>query len=214
MSEGEAAPNPGDPTRALPRSPARINRAAQEAFGLQDWRRLLTWLGENPERQGLLDTPERVARAWTHWSRGYREDPSSILKTFADGGEQYNELIVVRRIPVYSHCEHHLAPFFGHAAIGYLPSGRIVGLSKLKRLVDCFAARLQVQERLTQQIAQSLAEHLMPKAVGVILHCRHLCMESRGIAVPGEETVTSAMLGDLEHNQALRAEFMSLSQQA
>jgi len=186
-------------------------RGAVAAFGLQDWRRLLTSLGENPDRQGLMETPERVARAWAHWSRGYREQPAAILKSFSDGGEHYNELIVVRSIPVYSHCEHHLAPFFGHAAIGYLPSGRIVGLSKLKRLVDCFAARLQVQERLTQQIAQSLVEHLMPKAVGVILRCRHLCMESRGIAVPGEETVTSAMLGDLEHNSALRGEFLALT---
>ena len=118
--------------------------------------------------------------------------------------------IVVRQIPVYSHCEHHLAPFFGHAAIGYLPTGRIVGLSKLTRLVNCFAARLQVQERLTQQIAHTLHERLEAKSVGVVLRCRHMCMESRGIAVPGEETVTSALLGDLEKNDAQRAEFFAL----
>lgn len=182
----------------------------EAAFGVADWRRLLTALGENPDRQGLLETPERVAKAWAHWTRGYAEDPATILKTFDDGGERYNELIVVRNIPVYSHCEHHLAPFFGYAAIGYLPTGRIVGLSKLTRLVNCFAARLQVQERLTQQIAQSLLEHLNPKAVGVIVRCRHMCMESRGIAVPGEETVTSTMLGELEKNAAQRAEFLSL----
>lgn len=180
------------------------------AFGTADWRRLLTALGENPDRQGLHETPERVAKAWAHWTRGYGEDPATILKTFDDGGEHYNELIVVRNIPVYSHCEHHLAPFFGYAAVGYLPTGRIVGLSKLTRLVNCFAARLQVQERLTQQIAQSLQEHLHPKAVGVIVRCRHMCMESRGIAVPGEETVTSTMLGELEKNAAQRAEFLSL----
>jgi GTP cyclohydrolase IA len=190
---------------------ARRTSAAEAAFGPPDWRRLLVGLGENPDRQGLQETPERMTRAWQHWTRGYTMDPASILKTFADGGERYNELIVVRRIPVYSHCEHHLAPFFGHADVGYLPAGRIVGLSKLKRLVDCFAARLQVQERLTQEVAQALIEYLAPKAVGVILRCRHLCMESRGISVPGEETVTSAMLGDLEANQALRAEFLSLS---
>jgi GTP cyclohydrolase I len=182
----------------------------EAAFGVADWRRLLTALGENPDRQGLHETPERVAKAWAHWTRGYAEDPAAILKTFDDGGERYNELIVVRNIPVYSHCEHHLAPFFGYAAIGYLPTGRIVGLSKLTRLVNCFAARLQVQERLTQQIAQSLLEHLNPKAVGVIVRCRHMCMESRGIAVPGEETVTSTMLGELEKNAAQRAEFLSL----
>lgn len=179
-------------------------------FGVNDWRRLLRSLGEDPLRQGLEDTPERAARAWAHWTRGYAEDPNSILKTFSDGGENYNQLIVVKKIPVYSHCEHHLAPFFGHAAIGYLPSGHIVGLSKLTRLVNCFAARLQVQERLTQQIAQSLLEHLKPRAIGVVIRCRHMCMESRGIAVAGEETVTSAMLGDLETNQAQRAEFLSL----
>lgn len=182
----------------------------EAAFGVEDWRRLLRTLGENPDRQGLRETPERVAKAWAHWTRGYAEDPATILKTFDDGGEHYNELIVVRQIPVYSHCEHHLAPFFGHAAVGYLPTGRIVGLSKLTRLVNCFAARLQVQERLTQQIAQSLAEHLHPKAVGVIVRCRHMCMESRGIAVAGEETVTSTLLGDLERSAALRAEFLSL----
>jgi GTP cyclohydrolase I len=188
--------------------------AKDAAFGTADWKRLLRSIGEDPERQGLTDTPERVARAWAHWTRGYQEDPNAILKTFEDGSERYNELIVVRQIPVYSHCEHHLAPFFGHAAIGYLPNGRIVGLSKLTRLVNCFAARLQVQERLTQQIAQSLLEHLQPKAAGVIVRCRHMCMESRGIAVPGEETVTSAMLGDLEKNAALRNEFLALTRAA
>ncbi len=179
-------------------------------FSVNDWRRLLHSFGEDPMRQGLQETPERAARAWAHWTRGYAEDPNAILKSFSDGGENYNQLIVVKRIPVYSHCEHHLAPFFGHAAIGYLPTGRIVGLSKLTRLVNCFAARLQVQERLTQQIGQALLEHLKPRAVGVVIRCRHMCMESRGIAVAGEETVTSAMLGDLEKNQAQRAEFLSL----
>ena len=191
-----------------------MSKSSEAAFGTGDWRRLLRSLGENPDRQGLSDTPERVAKAWTHWTRGYREDPAAILKTFEDGSEHYNQLIVVRQIPVYSHCEHHLAPFFGHAAIGYLPNGRIVGLSKLTRLVNCFAARLQVQERLTQQVAQALLEHLQPKAVGVVIRCRHMCMESRGIAVAGEETVTSAMLGDLQHSDALRGEFLSLARGA
>ncbi len=181
-------------------------------FGVADWQRLLRSIGEDPDRQGLRETPGRVTRAWAHWTRGYKQDPSTILKTFADGGESYDELIVVRQIPVYSHCEHHLAPFFGHATVGYLPSGHIVGLSKLTRLVNCFAARLQVQERLTQQIAQSLLEHLEPKAVGVIVRCRHMCMESRGIAVAGEETVTSAMLGDLKTNAAQRMEFLALAE--
>jgi GTP cyclohydrolase IA len=188
-----------------------MTTAKSDAFGTADWKRLLRTLGEDPDRQGLVDTPERVRKAWAHWTRGYQEDPVAILKMFEDGSEHYNELIVVRKIPVYSHCEHHLAPFFGHAAIGYLPSGHIVGLSKLTRLVNCFAARLQVQERLTQQIAESLLEHLKPQAVGVIIRCRHMCMESRGVAVPGEETVTSAMLGELQNNHALRNEFLSLT---
>ncbi len=179
-------------------------------FGAADWRRLLHSIGEDPSRQGLIDTPNRVIRAWAHWTRGYQQDPATILKTFSDGGENYDELIIVKQIPVYSHCEHHLAPFFGHATIGYLPDGHIVGLSKLPRLVNCFAARLQVQERLTQQIAQSLHDHLQPKSVGVIIRCRHMCMESRGITVAGEETLTSAILGDLKTNAAQRNEFLAL----
>jgi GTP cyclohydrolase I len=134
-----------------------------------------------------------------------------VLKAFEDGAEQYNELIVVRGIPVYSHCEHHLAPFFGKATIGYLPNGKIVGLSKLTRLVDIFAKRLQVQERMTIQIANALMEVLEPKAVGVVIKCRHLCMESRGIRTPGEETITSAMLGELQPNLGLRTEFLALA---
>jgi GTP cyclohydrolase I len=180
-------------------------------FNLDDWRRFLRSLGENPERAGLQETPHRMERAWKHWTSGYQQDPAEVLKVFEDGAELYNELIVVRGIPVYSHCEHHLAPFFGKATVGYLPNGRIVGLSKLTRLVDCFAKRLQVQERLTTQIADALMEHLQPKAVGVVISCRHLCMESRGIKTPDEETVTSAMLGELQPNLALRTEFLALA---
>jgi GTP cyclohydrolase I len=134
-----------------------------------------------------------------------------VLKAFEDGAEEYNELIVVRGIPVYSHCEHHLAPFFGKATIGYVPNGKIVGLSKLTRLVDVFSKRLQVQERMTIQIANALMEVLEPKAVGVVVKCRHMCMESRGIRTAGEETITSAMLGELQPNLALRTEFLALA---
>jgi GTP cyclohydrolase IA len=204
VSRGRVTPKSSTARTSSPASPRYA------PFGTDDWRRLLHQLGENPEREGLLETPARVEKAWAHWTRGYHEDPATILKSFDDGGERYNELIVVRQIPIYSHCEHHLAPFFGHAAIGYLPTGRIVGLSKLTRLVQCFAARLQVQERLTQQIAHTLHDHLKARSVGVILRCRHMCMESRGIAVSGEETVTSALLGDLEKNDAQRAEFLAL----
>lgn len=186
---------------------------SNEAFTENDWRRLLASLGEDPDRAGLAETPARVAKAWRHWTSGYDQDPAALLKAFEDGAEQYNELIVVRGIPVYSHCEHHLAPFFGKATIGYLPNGKIVGLSKLTRLVDCFAKRLQVQERMTIQIATALMDVLEPKAAGVVVRCRHMCMESRGIRTPGEETITSAMLGELQPNLALRTEFLALARE-
>ncbi len=182
----------------------------KETFTENDWRRLLTSLGEDPDRPGLHETPARVTKAWKHWTSGYGQDPVEVLKAFEDGAEQYNELIVVRGIPVYSHCEHHLAPFFGKATIGYLPDGKIVGLSKLTRLVDIFSKRLQVQERMTMQIANALMEVLEPKAVGVVVKCRHMCMESRGIRTQGEETITSCMLGELQPNLALRTEFLAL----
>jgi GTP cyclohydrolase I len=183
----------------------------QDDFSENDWRRLLASIGEDPDRPGLHETPARVAKAWQHWTSGYGQDPVEVLKAFEDGAEEYNELIVVRGIPVYSHCEHHLAPFFGKATIGYLPKGKIVGLSKLTRLVDIFSKRLQVQERMTIQIANALMEVLEPKAVGVVVRCRHMCMESRGIRTPGEETITSAMLGGLRANLALRTEFLALA---
>ena len=186
---------------------------AKLEFTELDWRRFLASLGENPDRSGLRETPMRVAKAWKHWVSGYDQNPAEILKVFEDGAERYNELIVVRGIPVYSHCEHHLAPFFGTATIGYVPEGRIVGLSKLTRLVECFARRLQVQERLTSQVAETLMRELEPKAVGVVIRCRHLCMESRGIRTPGEETITSAMLGELQTNLGMRAELLALGRE-
>ena len=187
---------------------------SEQQFTEQDWRRLLASLGEDPDRAGLIETPSRLVTAWKHWTSGYTQDPAALLKVFEDGAEDYNELIVIRGIPVYSHCEHHLAPFFGKATIGYVPNGKIVGLSKLTRLVNCFSRRLQVQERLTIQIANALMTHLEPKAAGVVIRCRHMCMESRGISTEGEETVTSAMLGELQPNLALRTEFLALAREA
>ncbi|MES2258349.1 MAG: GTP cyclohydrolase I FolE [Pseudomonadota bacterium] len=187
---------------------------SKKEFSEDDWLRFLISLGEDPQRPGLVETPARVSKAWKHWTSGYGQDPRELLKAFEDGAEEYNELIVVRGIPVYSHCEHHLAPFFGKATIGYVPDGKIVGLSKLTRLVDCFAKRLQVQERMTIQIADALMKVLEPKAVGVVVSCRHLCMESRGIRSQGEETITSAMLGELQPNLALRTEFLALARES
>jgi GTP cyclohydrolase I len=164
------------------------NDMKRDGFTVRDWRRLLSHIGEDPSRQGLQDTPERVDRAWRHWTSGYDQDPAEILKVFEDGAQQYNELVIVRGIPVYSHCEHHLAPFFGSATVGYTPNGKIIGLSKLARLVDCFAKRLQVQERLTMQIAEALMEHVQPLSAGVIIRCRHMCMPShRDVGAVGRD---------------------------
>jgi GTP cyclohydrolase I len=173
-------------------------------------RRMLQFIGDDASRGGLDETPARVAKAWQYWGRGYNMDPADILKTFEDGAENVNEMVMVRDIPFYTHCEHHMAPFFGTATIAYIPDGRIVGLSKLSRLLDCFAARLQVQERLTTQVADALMEHLKPKGVGVIINARHLCMESRGVCKQGHSTTTSALRGVMFSGEP-RAEFLSLS---
>lgn len=181
------------------------------AVGIEDHIvRLLQYIGDDPTRGGLLETPARVAKAWKFWSRGYDEDPADILKTFEDGAEGCNEMVVVKDIPFYTHCEHHMAPFFGTASIAYIPDGRIVGLSKLNRVLDCFARRLQVQERLTAQVADSLMLHLAPKGVGVIVKARHLCMESRGVCQQGHHTITSALRGVMFEGAA-RQEFLALA---
>jgi GTP cyclohydrolase I len=172
--------------------------------------RLLQFIGEDPARGGLLETPKRFLKAWQEYSSGYSKNAADILKVFEDGAEKVDEMVLVKDIPVYSHCEHHLAPFFGVAHIAYIPNGKIVGLSKLSRLVDMFAKRLQVQERLTNQIADALEEHLRPLGVGVVIECRHMCMESRGIQRQGSSTITSAMRGALRDKPEARAELMAL----
>lgn len=180
--------------------------------GIEDnIKRLLQFVGEDPERGGLLETPRRVAKAWSHWCSGYGKNAADILKVFEDGAEKYDEMVIVKDIPIYSKCEHHLADIFGTATIAYIPNGKIVGLSKLSRLADMFARRLQVQERLTNQIADALEEHLQPKGVGVIIRARHMCMESRGICQQGHHTITSALRGVLKDKPEARAEFMELA---
>lgn len=174
---------------------------------------LLYQIDPHPDRAGLKETPDRVAKAWVeYWAKGYDMDPDALLKVFEDGAENCNEMVVVKNIPIYSHCEHHLAPIFGTVTIGYIPDGRIVGLSKLSRVADCFARRLQVQERLTNQIAEALQHSdLKPLGVGVMVKARHLCMESRGICQQGHETVTSALRGVFAQQSEVRAEFMALA---
>lgn len=167
-------------------------------------------IGEDSERGGLLETPARMVKAWQHWTSGYDKNPADILKVFEDGAEGVTEMVVVRDIPIYSKCEHHLADIFGTATIGYLPNGKIVGLSKLNRLADMFARRLQVQERMTNQIADALMEHLEPLGCGVVITARHMCMESRGVQ-QSSNTTTSALRGLFKDDPTVRAEFLALA---
>lgn len=170
---------------------------------------MLRILDPEPMREGLKGTPMRVMEAWKHWTEGYDIDPAKLLTSFEDGAENYNEMIIVKNIPFYSHCEHHLAPFFGTATVAYIPLYKIVGLSKISRLVDAFARRLQVQERMTVQIADSIMGHLEPMGVGVFIKARHLCMESRGVCQQGHYTETTALRGVMRQDAAARAEFLS-----
>lgn len=161
-------------------------------------------------REGLQDTPSRFAKAWEEWTAGYNVDIPGLLKVFEDGAEGYDEMVIVKNIPIYSKCEHHLADIFGTATIAYIPNGKVVGLSKLSRLADAFARRLQVQERLTVQIVDALMQHLEPKGAACIIRARHMCMESRGLCQQGHHTITSALRGVLKE-PAARAEFMQLA---
>lgn len=165
---------------------------------------------EDPDREGLRETPRRFMEAFRFWTSGYGEEPARILKSFGDGADGYDQMVFVSDIPFYSLCEHHLAPFFGVAHVAYIPRHRIVGLSKIPRLVDCYARRLQVQERLCNQVADALHTHLSPVGVGVVMQARHLCMESRGVQKPGTITTTSALRGAIKDEPETRAEFMSL----
>ena len=173
-------------------------------------RQLLTHIGENPNREGLRDTPARVMHAWKEWATGYGQDPATILKSFKDGADGCNELVIVHNIPVISKCEHHLADIIGHAHVGYIPKGKIVGLSKLARITDVFARRLQVQERLTVQIADAIVKHLDPVGVGVLIRANHACMSTRGVKIHGSTTTTSAMRGVLFSESSARKEFLDL----
>lgn len=172
---------------------------------------LLLHVGDDPQRAGLKETPTRVRKAWKSWCSGYHMLPQDVLKTFEDGAELCQDgILLVRDIELYSHCEHHMAPFFGVAHVAYIPDGKVVGLSKLARLVDVFARRLQVQERLTNQIANALWEHLQPKGVGVVVSAKHFCMCSRGVQKQNSHTVYSALRGEMMTDPATRAEFFRM----
>ena len=172
---------------------------------------LLIFVGEKYDRQGLRETPERVAKAWRHWTQGYKADIAALFKTFEDGADGCDQMVTVRNLPFYSHCEHHMAPFFGTATIAYIPDKKILGLSKFARVLEAFAQRLQVQERLTNQVADAITEHLKPHGVGVVVRARHLCMESRGVCKQGHDTVTCALRGAFLNLGPVRNEFLQLA---
>ena len=171
-------------------------------------RTLLRWAGDDPAREGLLDTPKRVAKAYQDWFSGYAEDPADYLKRTFEEVEGYDEMIVLRDIDFESHCEHHMAPIIGKAHVGYLPDGKVVGISKLARVVETYARRLQVQEKMTAQIAQVIQDVLQPRGVGVVIEGAHECMTTRGVHKRGVSMVTSKMLGSFRDDARTRAEFL------
>jgi GTP cyclohydrolase I len=173
-------------------------------------RTLLRWAGEDPDREGLIETPDRVGRAWREYCEGYQDDPGRHLaRTFSEVGG-YNEIVVLRDIPFHSHCEHHLAPITGKASIAYLPRDRVVGISKLARVLHGFARRLQVQERLTAQVAQCIWDNLQPHGVAVMIEAQHGCMTGRGVRTPGVGMLTSRLLGCFLDDQDSRRELLAL----
>ena len=186
----KSKPRPGDPIPDLVES-------------------LLVELGEDPDRQGLKATPARVSRALRQLTDGYGVRPEDVIAG-AVFDQDYDEMVVVKDIPFYSLCEHHMLPFFGRCHVGYLPKGKVVGLSKIPRLVGVFAHRLQLQERLTNDIAEALNSTLLPKGVGVVVEARHLCMEMRGVEKPGGQMITSCMLGTFRRDPRTRSEFLEL----
>ena len=204
-------PSPRSPETILkpvasPAAAGRPSRAeAEEAV-----RTLLRWAGDDPEREGLLGTPDRVVRAYEEWFAGYAIDPVDFLKRTFEETEGYDEMVVLRDIRFESFCEHHMAPIIGRAHVAYLPDKRVVGISKLARLVEVFAKRLQIQEKLTAQIANTLQDVLLPRGVAVVVEAAHQCMTTRGVHKPGVTMVTSRMLGGFRDDPSTRREFLAI----
>ena len=173
-------------------------------------RTMLAWTGDNPDREGLVETPKRVVRAYEQFFAGYEMDPKEVLSKVFEEVEGYDEMVIVKDIRVESHCEHHIVPILGKAHVGYLPNKRIVGISKLARVVDIFGKRLQTQEVMTAQIANVINEVLEPRGVAVVMNAKHQCMTTRGVHKPESSTITSTMLGAFRENPDTRAEFMNL----
>ncbi len=193
-------PDEDDPRGKLP-----VPEAVQDAI-----RTLIEWTGDDPTREGLLETPARVARAWKEYCLGYDEDPSVHLSRVFEEVGGYNEIVLLKDIPFQSHCEHHMAPIIGNAAIAYLPTDRVVGISKLARVLHGFARRLQVQERLTAEVADCIWENLQPQGVAVVIEASHACMTARGVRTPGVGMVTSRMMGTFLDDHRSREEVMKL----
>nr|WP_201728106.1 GTP cyclohydrolase I FolE [Acidocella sp. C78] len=175
-------------------------------------RTLIRWAGDDATREGVIDTPARVARAYEDFFRGYREDPEAILSRTFEETEGYDEMVLLRDIRVESHCEHHMVPIIGVAHVAYLPNRRVVGISKLARVVDAYARRLQIQEKLTAQIANTINEVLQPRGVAVVIEAGHECMSTRGVHKPGVSMVTSRMLGAFRDDASTRREFLAMIQ--
>jgi GTP cyclohydrolase I len=184
---------------------AQSRREIEQAF-----RSILRWIGENPDRDGLRDTPDRLIRAYGEYFAGYRQDPEQILRRTFEEMDGYDEMVVLRGIPFESHCEHHVAPIIGRAWVAYVPDRRVVGISKLARVVEAYAKRLQIQERLTAQVANIIDQVLKPQGVGVVIKASHHCMSSRGVHMHGTDLVTSRMLGCFRDNPMTRQEFLSM----
>jgi GTP cyclohydrolase I len=198
-----ADPEDGDLVDDTPK--VRIPADVKEAV-----RTLIRWAGDDPDREGLLDTPRRVACAWKEYARGYEEDPAVHLgRTFEEVGG-YDEIVLLKDIPFQSHCEHHLAPIIGKASIAYLPRDKVVGISKLARVLHGYARRLQVQERLTAQVADAIWKHLQPKGVAVVIEASHACMTARGVGTPGVMMTTSRMMGTFREDERSRREVLAL----
>ncbi len=175
-------------------------------------RETIVRLGENPDREGLVRTPERVAKAYQQLTRGYKEDPEALLRK-ALFTVTYDEMVIVKDIEMFSLCEHHMLPFFGKVHVAYIPNGKVIGLSKIPRLIEIFSRRLQIQERLTTQIAETIQKTIEPQGVGVVIEARHLCMMMRGVEKQHSAAVTSSMLGCFREEQETRTEFLSLIRQ-
>ena len=196
-----------EPIRSQHSHASRPDRAEVEAAV----RTILRWTGDNPGRSGLIDTPSRVTRALEESFVGYTLDPAAILQKSFDEIEGYDEMIVLRAVRFESHCEHHMAPILGRAWVGYVPNGRVVGISKLARVVEIYSKRLQIQERLTAQVANTIDDVLKPQGVGVVIKASHHCMTTRGVHKPDSDLVTSRMLGCFRDNPELRREFLSMT---